>query len=184
MELSVMNRQEAANSARPGRYEGIVSINDPGMKMPWEVKNLHEGLLLPLYFYDISKPLPNNTPPFEVARCKLPTRKDAEKIINFARLLPEDAKVMTHCYAGISRSSAAAIIILATRYDREETTQRIKQLVEEYPWIYPNQLLINYAAKIIEVPWLEEAVASAIGPGIYGDGWKPLTERKVNGTKE
>jgi len=181
MEFIVMNRQEAANSTRPGVYGGIVSINDPGMKMPWEVKNFHKGLRLSLYFHDIRKPLPRNATPFKIGAYQPPTKEDAEKIINFARLLPEDAKVMTHCYAGISRSSAAAIIIIATRYNKEEATQKIKQLGEDYPWIYPNQLLINYAAEILELPWLEGTVSWAISHGMYEDGWEPLTERKVNG---
>ena len=58
---------------------------------------------LKLYFHDIVQHLDGHTPP---------SAADAEKLIGFFNSWNREAPMLIHCWAGISRSTAAAFIAL------------------------------------------------------------------------
>ncbi|MCP4248765.1 MAG: protein tyrosine phosphatase, partial [bacterium] len=59
---------------------------------------------LRLTFDDINSPLPGHVPP---------SPDDLERLIAFGRSWNGNGTVISHCFAGVSRSSAAALILLS-----------------------------------------------------------------------
>lgn len=78
-----------------------------------------------------------------VVNDKSPNMLTVEKIVRFARSLNPDDKVLIHCFAGISRSTAAAIIVL---YEHEKDVEFIeKSILAMRPRAAPNRLIAKLA---------------------------------------
>lgn len=68
-------------------------------------------------------------------------------LIEYAKSLPEDAKVFVHCSAGVSRSPAAAIIMtLIEGYNVEIAVDYVFKLKQ---FCSPNYIMISIADKIM-----------------------------------
>lgn len=78
-----------------------------------------------------------------------PTREDIRKVIEFAKDLPEEADLLVHCWAGISRSTAVAIGI-ACMHDRTpaEALQHIRDIREptlkKGYMVLPNRRIVGF----------------------------------------
>ena len=73
-----------------------------------------------------------------------PTKDHVRQIAEFARSWDGRGRVLIHCMAGVSRSSATALILLATRNPGHE--REIARLMRERgPWMNPNPLMIRLA---------------------------------------
>jgi predicted protein tyrosine phosphatase len=98
-------------------------------------------LLLPqrhlrLAFHDISAPTPG---------CIAPGAQHVDRLIEFARDWGGRGPMVVHCWAGISRSTAAAFAALCAinpDVDEERIAQRLR---EASPTAYPNRLIIRHA---------------------------------------
>ena len=90
----------------------VVSILDPGWPDPPELKTHGSHRRVKLYFHDVIEPLPGAI---------LPERWDVDLLLAFGRDAIDYREHATgshpliHCHAGVSRSTAAAILILAQR---------------------------------------------------------------------
>ena len=72
-----------------------------------------------------------------------PTIEDCREIIDWGRTLPEDAVVLVHCYAGISRSTCAT---LALMYDNHRIMleEAAARLVQNRKIAFPNTLMAEH----------------------------------------
>lgn len=77
-----------------------------------------------------------------------PTSDHVHTIIEFGRNLPEDAHLLVHCIAGVSRSPAAALVIKVARGGTVE--EAIKWLKTEVPFACPNPVITQLADFILE----------------------------------
>lgn len=139
MRFTVLSRKETERALKGGAvFDGIISINDVNQRMPWEVKNKHKGSYMQLYFHDIDRDVGFGY--------TAPHPTDVEKIIEYARRVQKvkpDAHIMSHCVAGISRSSAAVLIAAAaTGHDVGDT---LHSILAVRPQIWPNALMIKFA---------------------------------------
>lgn len=77
-----------------------------------------------------------------------PSAVHAQAILDFGRQVPKGARLLIHCGAGISRSTAAAFILAAQAKSGDEWSafQLIKVL---RPQAQPNLLLVRYADKLL-----------------------------------
>lgn len=77
----------------------------------------------------------------------LPNKNDIDKILQFSSTFTENDKVLIHCHAGISRSSAIAISIFAQHgmepFEAFYAAERIR------PEMYPNGLILRYADELL-----------------------------------
>jgi len=80
-----------------------------------------------------------------------------------------------HCYAGISRSTAAALAILC-QFNPGRELEAAQALRRAAPHARPNHCIIAIADQIMGLDGRLEGAVEAIGPGNYEGGPTPLVE--------
>jgi len=142
-DVDIVNRPTARELLRRAMSDvpHVVSISDPEDGPPSEVEN-HPGRTLMLTFHDISTPR---------SRHVLPTRRDVLEIVKFAEAIGPGEYVMCHCNAGISRSSAAALTILASKLEPSPRSaqQAVTEVMRVKSIIHPNKLMVAFADEIL-----------------------------------
>jgi predicted protein tyrosine phosphatase len=95
---------------------------------------------LQLFFHDIAE-----------ARAGLiaPDRASVGAILDFARNWPGTRPMLVHCWAGISRSSAAAYMIACARNDGLER-DIADELRRRAPFATPNRLMVELADNVLQ----------------------------------
>jgi predicted protein tyrosine phosphatase len=78
-----------------------------------------------------------------------PSEHHVAQIIAFARAWPAEAPLLVHCWAGISRSTAAAYIVLCDRLGPGSETQIAQALRFRAPHAYPNSLMVSLADRAL-----------------------------------
>lgn len=72
----------------------------------------------------------------------------AEAILGFGRQLPAGARVLIHCHAGVSRSTAAGFLLAAARMPGNE--QAAFDLIKSIrPVAQPNRLLVRHGDQLL-----------------------------------
>lgn len=96
---------------------------------------------LQLYFHDCDEAI---HPHYEAVS---PDRHHIEKALEFSSGFQEQDKILVHCHAGVSRSTAIAISIFVQHglepFEAFERTSRTS------PLLYPNKLILFYADSIL-----------------------------------
>ena len=78
-----------------------------------------------------------------------PNEKHVEELIRFGRDWDAKAPMLIHCWAGISRSMAAAYIVLCDRFGPFHEEEIAKSLRARAPHASPNPLLVEFADKAL-----------------------------------
>ncbi len=96
----------------------------------------------------------------DIARYHPPTIDLVLDILKFGEdHLDDDSRLLVHCFAGISRSSAAAIIALTPLLGIDSAVEKIAGLNVRHSetlyesgqsWFMPNDLMVKYADKILQ----------------------------------
>jgi predicted protein tyrosine phosphatase len=94
----------------------------------------HRQLIL--RFHDVIEPQPN-----QVA----PTREDVERLLAFGREASEtlEAHLLVHCRAGVSRSTAAAVLILMQANPEWPASAALDAVAAIRPRAWPNLLILE-----------------------------------------
>ena len=92
-----------------------------------------------LAFHDIVEPMPGLT---------LPDRGTMQAVLDFGRNAEPQRPLLIHCWAGISRSSAAAFVIAC---DRNPGFERAiaNELRGRAPFVTPNRLMVRLADELL-----------------------------------
>jgi len=115
----------------------IISVMDPSNYSVPSGPSLEVHIRI--NFHDIASDEVEYAEPYVV-----PNAGHVRRIIEFARAWDGRGRVLVHCMAGVSRSSAAGLILLATRHPGHE--RAIARLMRERgPWLNPNPLLVRLA---------------------------------------
>lgn len=95
-----------------------------------------------------------------------PTEDHVGDIIEFIATWERKAPLLVHCWAGISRSTAAAFITLChfNEAGREEELARL--LRARAPHAHPNKLMVRHADRIMGRKGRMSAAVEALGPGV------------------
>lgn len=145
-DLLITDRYEAAqilrSTERGGRVQHVLSIGDPGQDPPPGFAE-HPARKLYLQFHDIdvvpSGPWAN--------LFRAPQPGDVREILAFGEGVR--GGLLIHCQAGISRSTAAATILVAARLGpgrEDEAAAFVKQV---RPQAWPNRLLVGFADELL-----------------------------------
>ena len=151
-DLWICRACDLASLAIELRPQRILSIAEPGFRNPTPdgiAPDDHHHL----NFDDITEAMPDYVEPSE---------HHVGSIIELAGALSERDRILVHCQAGISRSSAAALIILAARNPGHERAIAAR-LRQEGPWFVPNRLMVEIADRLLGRGPILSAAAARMG---------------------
>jgi predicted protein tyrosine phosphatase len=153
-----------------GGITHVLSLVDPDWP-PLAAFDLYEPhRRLELRFHDVIEPHPERIRP-EAA--------DVERLLGFGRELAATpaAHLLVHCHAGVSRSTAAAILIVVQARPHRPAVEAVRAVTASRPRAWPNLRLIelgdellgrrgelvvaaaaHYRAALAREPWLAEAM--------------------------
>lgn len=101
-------------------------------------------------------------------RGEYPCVDHAQAIIDFGRTIPAGAKVLFHCWAGISRSTAAAYLLARLHLPEADAMKLVMAL---RPGAIPNKLIMQFGNKILG--------ADGRMPSTSGDQRRAVSSRSI-----
>jgi len=134
----------------------IVSLLAPAQATP----DLPPVPRLALAFHDIDAPRPGLV---------APDRAMIQALLAFAADWREPAPMLLHCWMGISRSTAAALIIACALRPNRSETEAAAALRAAAPTATPNSLMIALADDLLGREGRLITAAGAIGRGVEAD---------------
>ena len=78
-----------------------------------------------------------------------PTKEQVFTILKWGASLPTDAKVLVHCFAGVSRSTACALALKVQDHGLDKLDKCIKWLVKHRPNACPNPVITWHADSLL-----------------------------------
>lgn len=100
------------------------------------------------------------TEPYEGA--VLPDDEHVRELVDYLIAWPGDEALLIHCFAGISRSTAAALITLSLHLDEFEAARELRAAA---PHAHPNPRIIALADRVLGREGRLVAAREAMGPG-------------------
>jgi len=114
----------------------VLSILDPEWPEPEAFQDFDSHFRATLRFHDAIEPDPGVV---------LPQKPDVDAILAFGRDAGNVSHLLIHCHAGLSRSTAAMLMILAQAHPRETEEAIVDRLLEIRPQAWPNSRMIGFA---------------------------------------
>ena len=114
----------------------VLSLLDPGTPEPTAFSTYDPHVRTTLFFHDAIEPGPNIV---------LPEMSDIETILAFARDAGDIGHLLIHCHMGISRSTAAMLMVMAQAFPKDREDSLIDRLTEIRPQAWPNSRMIAFA---------------------------------------
>ncbi|HWB46632.1 MAG TPA: tyrosine protein phosphatase [Hyphomicrobiaceae bacterium] len=121
---------------------------------------------LRLRIHDISEPLLGHIPPGD---------EHIAEIIDFAAAWGGRGPMVIHCWAGISRSTAAALVTLCTLNPEVPEHVIVRRLREASPTAYPNALMIQIGDDALSRRGRLVDAVRAIGRGVPATEARPFS---------
>ncbi len=118
---------------------------------------IHPDRHIRFHIHDISEPLMGYTPP---------GREHIDQLIEFALDWAGEGPIVVHCWAGISRSTAAAYTALCAINPDASEDLIARRLREASPTAYPNRLMIRLADTALGRQGRMVRAVEAIGRGV------------------
>ena len=128
----------------------VLSILDPGWPEPEPLRDFELSRRLKLNFHDVIEAEPGWI---------APERFDVELLLAFGRSLGEIADeagaepaathLLVHCHAGVSRSTAAAILLLAQHEPARPAQNVVGQVIRARPRAWPNLRMIEMGDELL-----------------------------------
>lgn len=115
------------------RPSHVVSLASPGAepaRLPDKVATLR------LAFHDIVAPRPG---------LRMATDRDVDALLRFGSTWPGRSPLLIHCWAGVSRSPAAAYVVACARSPASEVQDLALRLRHQAPFATPNRHLVALA---------------------------------------
>jgi predicted protein tyrosine phosphatase len=94
-----------------------------------------------------------------------PTREHVSRLVEFGRGWEAEAPILIHCWAGVSRSMAAAYALLCQRAAPGGELEIARALRQRAPHAYPNSLMIRHADMLLQRDGRMVAAIASIGRG-------------------
>mgnify|MGYP006281845291 CR=1 FL=1 len=117
----------------------VVTLLAPGT--PNETpRGITPGNHLKLFFHDIVQPMDAHTPP---------SAADAERLIRFLENWDRQNPMLIHCWAGISRSTAAAYTALCLFRPKADEEKLAFELRAASPSATPNRLIVSLVDDVL-----------------------------------
>jgi len=120
----------------------VLSILAPEMDDPPAFDAFAPHQRLTLRFHDVIEPLPDRL---------APARADVERLLAFGRELAgtPEAHLLIHCQAGVSRSTAAATLILAQARPDRPAREALDAVAALRPRAWPNLRMLEFGDDLL-----------------------------------
>jgi predicted protein tyrosine phosphatase len=120
----------------------VLSILDPDWPDPASFAAFPPHRRLALRFHDIIEPAPGRY---------APSREDVERLLAFGREISEPAGclLLVHCHAGVSRSTAAATLILAQAHPDRPAGEALDAVARIRPRAWPNLRMLEFGDTLL-----------------------------------
>ena len=118
----------------------IVSIGAPGTPPPYGFQRMNP-LHLRLHFHDLVEGVDGMRPPGQ---------DDVRQLLDHAPILRTAELVYCHCFAGISRSTAAAYVLRSLWLGPGRESEALQAVFEDRPIADPNRLVVAHADRLME----------------------------------
>lgn len=118
------------------RYSGVITIEEPDTDDPFRTDAVPQ---LALQFHDIDMTMLGYVEP---------EPEHIQQALAFAR--ETDGPLLVHCRAGVSRSTAIALVIAADRLGAGHERQACEWLRRIYPQAQPNRLVVFLADEVLK----------------------------------
>ncbi len=122
------------------RYEAVITIEDPGQRNPLRFHVCPHPEHLVMKFEDVD---------FRAQGIALPRQEHVAAAVEFSRRHPEGS-ILVHCKAGIARSTALALAIIADRLGPGHEGEAVAELLEIRPEAAPNLLMLDMADELLD----------------------------------
>jgi predicted protein tyrosine phosphatase len=121
----------------------VLSILDPDWPDPPAFAAFAPHRRLALYFHDIIEPTRGQF---------APSRADVVRILEFGReaAKPAGGHLLVHCHAGVSRSTAAAALILAQGYPHRPAGEALDRVARIRPRAWPNLRILELGDALLK----------------------------------
>lgn len=119
---------------RDRRVSHVLTLLDPGWPTPETLTELGAAEWLEMRFHDVVDPGPEWT---------APAVEHVERLLAFGRTLPADGHLLVHCQMGISRSSAAMLLILAQARPDRPAAEALAAVVGIRDLAWPNLRMVE-----------------------------------------
>lgn len=136
MHILVCSKSMVPDMVSDHNVTHIISLLDPRDSLPL-TSQITSCERLHLVFEDVLDETDKNAP----------TREQVQTLLSWTKNLPRDAVVLIHCFAGISRSTAAAIGILAQ--ETKNIEKSIEIIKSQRPNLCPNPVISKFADDIL-----------------------------------
>ncbi|PKQ06253.1 MAG: tyrosine protein phosphatase [Alphaproteobacteria bacterium HGW-Alphaproteobacteria-11] len=144
--------EDAVASLRPSH---LVSLLDPET-MIGTPRGIAPARHLRLGVNDIAEPLHDLVPP---------GAEHVSSLIEFVRGWDQQSPLLVHCWAGISRSSAAAFIALCALNEDHPEAELARLIRSRGAHAHPNRLMVRIADELLARQGRMSAAVEALGPG-------------------
>jgi predicted protein tyrosine phosphatase len=133
----------------------VLSILDPEWPDPPAFAGFAPHRRLSLRFNDIIEPTRGKL---------LPSQRDVERLLEFGRELSVAAqsRLLVHCHAGVSRSTAATALILAQAHPERPARAALDEVARIRPRAWPNLRLLEFGDALLGRDGEIVAAAAAI----------------------
>ena len=125
-----------------GDVTHVLSILDPGWPEPDSLSRFDINQRLRLRFHDVIESQPGWI---------APERWDVELLLAFSRDLTvaRQAHLLVHCHAGVSRSTAAATLVMAQTCPDRPADDLLQEVVRLRPRAWPNLRILELGDEIL-----------------------------------
>jgi predicted protein tyrosine phosphatase len=139
--ITICGIQELGEHAAAG-VTHVLSILGPTVADPPALAEFEPHGRLVLRFHDVIDPLPEQAGP---------TRADVGRLLAFGREVGEtsDAHLLVHCRAGVSRSTAAATLIMMQANPEWSASDSLEAVVALRPRAWPNLLILELGEALL-----------------------------------
>lgn len=123
----------------------VVSIGDPGSSGVTSARRMGTRLLR-LEFDDVTPGEHYGDSPQEIfVRFGYVTASTSQvmQIADFGRTLPSDARLLVHCKHGVSRSAAAAVVVLMSRFPDVKYPDALDAVRRSRSQAFPNSWMLQ-----------------------------------------
>jgi predicted protein tyrosine phosphatase len=143
--LTICGLEELPGHCEARAVTHVLSILDPGFPEPEPLRHFGLERRLKLNFHDVIEAAPGWV---------APEKWDVELLLAFGRNLDQaapgrlgfkfwDTHLLVHCHAGVSRSTASAILLLAQHDPARSAHDVVGQVIRLRPHAWPNLRIIE-----------------------------------------